>query len=150
MKVQPATNKTNSNRQRGHAIVELALMCPWILLLFLGLVDFGFYAYAAITTQNAARVAVLVTASSPATAASQTAACLAVREEMQQMTNYSSLPAGCGALPLLVQTTQVVGPDGENASRVLVSYRTVQLFSLPFFPGQMTITRTAEMRIFGE
>lgn len=148
--MQPVTNIMRSNPRRGHAIVELALMCPWILLLFMGLFDFGFYAYAAISTQNAARAAVLVTAGSDATAASQSTACLYVREELRYMTNYSSLPAGCGALPLLVQATQVVGPDGEDASRVQVSYRTVQMFTLPFFPGQMTITRTAEMRIFGE
>jgi Flp pilus assembly protein TadG len=33
---------------RGHAMVEVALMLPWILLLFVGIVEFGFYTYAAI------------------------------------------------------------------------------------------------------
>jgi hypothetical protein len=124
-------------------------MCPWILLLFMGLLDFGFYAYAAIATQNAARAAVLATSRRPGSAASVTTACNYAREELKYMTNYSSLPAGCGALPLVVTAQAVAGPDGQPASRVAVTYRTVQLFTLPFFPGQMTITRTAEMRIFG-
>ena len=139
-----------ATKKKGHAIVELALMCPWILLLFMGIFDFGFYAYAAISTQNAARVAVLATASAPSSAASQATACLYAREELKYMPNYSSLPAGCGALPLQVQATQVAGPDGQNASQVQVSYRTIQMFALPFFPAQMTITRTATMRVFGE
>jgi Flp pilus assembly protein TadG len=139
-----------SNNREGHAIVELALMCPWILLLLMGLFDFGFYAYAAISTQNAARAAVLATAGAPASAGSQATACVYARDELRYMTNYSALPAGCGALPLQVQATAVAGPDGAPASRVQVSYRTVQLFTLPFFPGQMTITRTAEMPVFGQ
>ena len=143
-------SKVISNKRSGHAIVELALMCPWILLLFMGLFDFGFYAYAAISTQNAARAAVLATASAPTSAASQSTACVYARDELRYMTNYSSLPAGCGALPLQVQASAVAGPDGAAASRVQVSYRTIQMFTLPIFPGQMTITRTAEMRIFGE
>ena len=42
----------------GHAVVEIALMSPWILLLFVLIFDFGFYSYAAISTANAARAAV--------------------------------------------------------------------------------------------
>ena len=124
-------------------------MCPWILLLFMGLLDFGFYAYAAIATQNAARAAVLATARRPGSAALTPTACFYAREELKYMTNFSTLPVGCGSLPLLVTAQAVSGPDGQPASRVTVSYRTVQLFTLPFFPGQMTITRTAEVRVFG-
>ena len=51
----------NSHRrkkgQSGSSIVEVALLSPWIFFLFVGIFDFGFYAYAAICTQNAARAA---------------------------------------------------------------------------------------------
>jgi len=47
-------------KNRGSAVVEAALMMPWLAFLFMGVFDFGFYAYASICTQNAARaVAVL-------------------------------------------------------------------------------------------
>src|SRR5579862_8621865 len=43
--------------KKGSAVVEAALMMPWLAFLFVGVLDFGFYAYAAICTQNAARAA---------------------------------------------------------------------------------------------
>ena len=42
-------------RQKGSAIVETALMMPWLAFIFVGVLDFGFYSYACICTQNAAR-----------------------------------------------------------------------------------------------
>jgi Flp pilus assembly protein TadG len=45
------------NRRAGNSIVEFSLMAPWILFLFAGAFDWGFYAYALISVQNAARVA---------------------------------------------------------------------------------------------
>jgi Flp pilus assembly protein TadG len=43
--------------ERGHAMLEAALLLPWVLFLFVGAFDLGFYNYALISTQNAARVA---------------------------------------------------------------------------------------------
>jgi Flp pilus assembly protein TadG len=125
-------------------------MCPWLLLLFIGIFDFGFYMYAAISVQNAARAAALATGANPASAGSQITACRYARDEMRFMTNFSSLPADCSALPLTVQAWSEADAQGATMSRVQVSYRTVQLFTLPFVPGQMTISRTARMRVFGE
>src|SRR5947207_14797502 len=48
-------------KERGHAVIEVSLMAPWIFFLFMGTLDFGFYSYAIIATQNAARVAVMQT-----------------------------------------------------------------------------------------
>ncbi len=39
--------------------MEVALMAPWIFFLFVGVFDMGFYCYAAICTQNAARAVAL-------------------------------------------------------------------------------------------
>ncbi len=50
------TCPTSKRRQRGGSLVEVALLAPWIFFLFVGIFDFGFYAYAAICTQNAARI----------------------------------------------------------------------------------------------
>ena len=53
---------------RGSSVVEVALMAPWIFFLFVGVFDCGFYAFALIGTQNAARQAAL-SAAQGATAA---------------------------------------------------------------------------------
>ncbi|HEY3376701.1 MAG TPA: TadE family protein, partial [Armatimonadota bacterium] len=52
----------NIKPRRGQAMVEVTLMAPWIVFLFIGIFDFGFYAYAAICTQNAARAVALASA----------------------------------------------------------------------------------------
>ncbi len=46
-----------ARRSSGNSIIELTFMMPWLLFLFVGVFDFGFYAYALIATQNAARAA---------------------------------------------------------------------------------------------
>ena len=42
--------------ESGNSVVEVALMAPWIFFLFVGVFDFGFYAYAGICMENAARI----------------------------------------------------------------------------------------------
>src|ERR1700681_444740 len=58
-----------SRRRSGNSMIELTFMMPWLVFLFVGVFDFGFYAYALIATQNAAR-AVAVHNSISKTAAS--------------------------------------------------------------------------------
>src|SRR5581483_2654975 len=62
-------------RQSGHAIVEVAFLCPWILFLFAGTFDVGFCAYSLIATQNAARVAAQYASQGPTTAVDQSGTC---------------------------------------------------------------------------
>ncbi len=42
-------------RRSGNSIIELTFMMPWLVFLFVGVFDFGFYAYALIAVQNAAQ-----------------------------------------------------------------------------------------------
>lgn len=141
-------------RRNGHASVEIALMAPWIFLLFIAVFDFGFYAYAASCTQNAARVAALSTAADVSTASSQTIGCAQALAELRMLPNVAALPANysCSGPPLTVTVNSLA--DTENPSkqfsRVAVTYRTVQLFPLPYLMGQMTMTRIADMRVYGD
>ena len=52
------------SKTSGQAIVEVSLMMPWIAFLFVGILDFGFYSYAAILLQNVAWAAALRSANS--------------------------------------------------------------------------------------
>jgi hypothetical protein len=64
--------------------------------------------------------------------------------------NIASLPPthACTALPLIVTATPFNDSEGMPASRVAVTYQTVQLFPLPYMMGRMTLTRIAEMRVY--
>ena len=133
-------------RQRGHAILEAALFAPWFLFLFAGALDMGFYEYSLIATENAARVAALYTSSNSSTAADSTGACTYALNEIHQMANAGGITS-CGSLPVTVTASAVTGVDGNPASSVSVTYQTGQLIPIPGLTGQMTVTRTVQMRV---
>ncbi|PYT28708.1 MAG: hypothetical protein DMG57_13795 [Acidobacteria bacterium] len=148
------SRKRKSQQSRGHAVIEVSLMAPWIFFLFMGTVGFGFYASAAIATQNAAREAVDQTSANTSTAADATLACDSARQELKSLPNMAGT-SGCAVaaasvsqiLPVAVTAAQVVGPDSFQASQVSVTYQTIPMIPMPGLMGQMNITRTAVMRI---
>ena len=133
-------------QRSGHAVIELSLIAPWILFLFMGIIDLGFYGYALISTENAARTAALGTSADNATAADSSLACQYALAELRPMANAQSLST-CASLPVIVSAAAATGADGAPVSRVSVTYRTTGLFPIPGLMGQLTVTRTAEMRI---
>lgn len=141
--------------QRGNAVMEVALLAPWIFFLFAGVFDFGFYSYALIATQNAARGAVLYTSSQPDSAEDDETACILALGELSALPNTRSLAPPCptaassisDSFPVAVDAERITGPDGEPSSRVSVTYRTIPLIPIPGLTGRMTFTRTVEMRI---
>ena len=138
----------NHRRERGHAIVEAAFLLPWVLFLFVGALDFGFYNYALISTQSAARVAAWYTSQSTTTAANSTAACTYALAELSALPNVGTTVTSCGASPVVVTASQVTGTDGALASQVTVAYTSPQLIPIPgVLPGQYTFNRTVQMRL---
>src|SRR5581483_11723339 len=87
--------------RRGSAVVEAALMMPWLAFLFVGVMDFGFYSYAAICTQNAAR-AVAMAAASPSTAVTT---CQAAIGELTRLPNMVGV-SNCAAYPSGITAAQ--------------------------------------------
>ncbi len=151
--------------RRGGAMVEFALMMPWILFLFMGIYDFGFYAYAAICVQNAARAAAINSAQ-PTTAVA--GSCQAALNEMAMLPNIGPSPSTglCGssgqptsATPVIIQsntlsnsTTPKCADCSLNSAatsiQVAVTYQTVPLFIVPgALTGRLTLTRVAEVRV---
>jgi len=136
--------------RRGHAVVETVLIAPWIFFLFVGVLDFGFYSYALIAVENATRVAALGAGTSSSAATDQTQACTYVREELRCVPNFSSLPAACDALDLIVNVQALTDAEGDDAVRVTVTYRTIPMIPIPgLVTGRFTITRSAETKVFG-
>ncbi len=137
--------------QMGHAIVELSLMMPWLFFLFVGALDFGFYAHQLVSVQNAARIAAMNAGFSATGAASQSDACFYIRRELAAMPNAGSFPAGCNLSPLIVTVTPLTDADGMPASRVRVSYEGLQMIPLPgILPPRVAINRMVDVRVYGE
>ena len=134
------------SRERGHAVIELSLMAPWLFFLMVGTLDFGFYAYAIIATQNAARVAVVQTSRDSLTATNSTLACQYALTELSTLPNANSLST-CAALPVIVNAASVVDADGNTSSQVSVTYQTINMIPIPGLSGTLTLTRTAQMRL---
>jgi Flp pilus assembly protein TadG len=131
---------------RGSAMLELALLGPWIFFLFIGALDWGFYAYALISLQSAARSAALYTSTSALTVADSATACSFVLAEMASLPNVG---AACGSNPV-VTATSVVGPDSATATQVSVTYTSLSMIVIPgLLKKQFTITRTVKMRLRG-
>jgi Flp pilus assembly protein TadG len=136
-------------RQRGGSALEMALLLPWYFFLFVGTFDWGFYAHGLISTEAAARTAVLYTSQSAATASDQTDACVLANEEMRIVPNISNTDATtCNASPLVVTAASTTGPDNLPASQVTVTYTTLSLIPIPFvLTNKATFYRVAVMRL---
>jgi Flp pilus assembly protein TadG len=155
---RPMKRKTSES---GSSIVEVALLAPWIFFLFVGVFDFGFYAYGAICTQNAARIAALQTASNPALTSSQlqTLACNAATLEMVRVPNKANIVGGCASGPLLVTQATLTNSSSPLcadcaidatavSSLVAVTYQSNLFVPIPgILENQLNLTRTSEVRM---
>jgi len=136
-------------RERGNAVIEASLLAPWMLFLLVGVLDFGFYSYAAITTENAARVAAQYSAAGASTAGDRAGACTYALQEALTLPGITS-GMNCQSLPFIVTVTPVAGPDGTPATSASVTYQTIPMIPIPgLVQGTLTLTRTAEMKVKG-
>jgi Flp pilus assembly protein TadG len=144
--------------QKGNAIVEFALIAPLLFPLILVIFDFGLYAYAFISVQNAARVAVLRNSGGVESASDQSSACSMAIEELRGMPNIgASFSSACGDDPLTVKAVLLCPTptncsddfatvDSQPAAQVTVTYKVPDLFRFPLISPQ-TITRRSQMRM---
>jgi Flp pilus assembly protein TadG len=133
-------------RSRGGAMLELAILSPWIVFLFIGVFDMGFYAYSMITLETATRSAAAWNSAAASIDAAK--ACTIALDEMQTLINMSGVTTCSGGSPVRAAATAVTGPDAEAAVRVDVTYTTPQLIPIPgLIKGQFTITRSVTMKL---
>ena len=154
------------NRRSGQAVVEAALMMPWIAFLFVGILDFGFYSYAAICTQNAARAAAVLASKDP-TAIGGTTPCTSALGELYRLPNVGASLTTCAtssdaltdSAPVAVWVDKLcntgctdVCADCPLNSTATSARATVVYLSVPMIPipgvlmGRMTLGRVVEMR----
>lgn len=164
------TSIKRKRRQGGNSIVEVALLAPWIFFLFVGILDFGFYSYAAICTQNAARAVALAAAQ---TATAGVTPCSAALGEMRMLPNVGFNPtfschtnfAVTQAIPVAVCVGQLTSTatsvcslpsvacadcsldPNATSEEAEVTYQSIPLVPIPgILMGQLTITRVAQER----
>jgi hypothetical protein len=141
--------------RRGSSIVEFALVAPLLMLTMLTVFDFGFYIYAFIGVQNAARNAALRNSGGVASVGDADGACSLVLEELRGLPNTGGA-TGCTGQPITVSSVSLCpsipctgalqSPDGEPAVKVTVTYRVPELLRPPFVEVT-SITRTAQMKL---
>jgi Flp pilus assembly protein TadG len=135
-------------KTRGAAMMELALLSPWIIFLFIGVLDWGYYAFSLITLENATRVAAVFASSSTNNYNQTSNICTILLNEMGSLSNMQGVTT-CSSSPLTFSSTLVAsGPDGSNAAQMSVTYTTPQMIPIPgLLAKQFTVTRTVIMRI---
>jgi Flp pilus assembly protein TadG len=121
--------------RRGAAVVELAVLLPLLIFLFVIAVDFARIYYVSLTLTNAARAGALY-ASDPGYAnESPFANC--VEAARADTTNLTPQP----------MITQITGTDAEGRAYVEVTamYKFETISSFPGVPSDLTLRRTVRM-----
>jgi Flp pilus assembly protein TadG len=138
---------------KGHAVIEVALFAPFIFFLLAGALDLGYYIYAAIAVENAARVAALNVASSADVASDSNATAYARTYVCNELRGLPNVGSTCptSIVSVSVPAQPFSGIDGDPAAQVSVTYKTVPLIPIPGLSpgpqGQWTFTRIVQMRL---
>lgn len=150
-----ATKRTDSrplrkqrSSRRGGSLLELTMLMPWYAFLFVGAFDLGYYQHALVSTEAAARAAVMYTSQNSTTATNQATACIYALNELKITQNVPS-SSSCNAAPLIVTASLVnSGADGLPAASVTVKYQTLGLIPIPgLLSNQFWFSQTLQMRL---
>jgi Flp pilus assembly protein TadG len=129
--------------RRGGAFVEFIFTFPMLFFMLLGAFDLGFYCYALITVQDAARMVALY-ASSEIGNGDYSGACQYLLQNLNKLPNA---PQSCSGTLTITSVNRADGDSIGSDVKVTVSYPTLQLVPFLGIPGQLTINRTVEARM---
>jgi Flp pilus assembly protein TadG len=143
----------HDGRERGQSLVELAFVVPLLLLLLIGIIEIGRFAFYSIVVSNAARAGAQYGAQSLATAADTAGIATAAKNDGQGgtgLTVTSNQLCGCSGATLsgACPATLCVLP---NHALVYVRVQVVgafpSLFHYPGLPASINVTSVEEMRV---
>ena len=155
-------------RQRGTAIVEFAILAPLLIVLTLGTIELGRYAYFAILVANAAQAGAAYGSQNVGTANDNTGIAAAVAQDASPhpIASVTANPApfteyGCWdgtnaqlATPFPAPTSSGTGAGSCSGTTTSVPYVSVSaqgtlvpLFHLPFLPSSITVNTTVVRRV---
>jgi Flp pilus assembly protein TadG len=137
-----------ASKKSGSSAVEFAFLVPWFVFLFVGTLDMGYYNYALITAQSAARTAVLYTSSSLSAAGHPDQACTYVYDQLTSNINLVGATTCTSPSPITLTTAIRTDVDGNQASAVTIQFTSALLIPIPpILPATVPIVRTAQMII---
>lgn len=159
--------RSRTQKQSGQALIELAVVLPILLLLALGVIEIGRYAYIAILVGNAAHAGAIwgaqsngqsnnltgITNAADYDFAGANAAINANGQPISKLTVTSSFACGCDSGGTV---TSEACSDATVCSAtahwvvtlsVTASGQFKSLFSYPGIPSPITITRTATLPV---
>ncbi len=159
------TRRRTVRRQSGQSLVEVALMLPFLLVLLLGVIEIGRYAYIGILVGNAARAGAAYGTQSPAMSVDEPGITLAAKNDFQNNGQDPSLltvdapvvVCGCdsgGTVTTAGCSTQTNPTAGTCTTGHWVATLTVTahgtfsgLFNYPGIPASVALSRSATMRV---
>ena len=132
MKVSRRTVRDGDTRDRGTAMVELALILPILLVLLVGIIDFGGAYSAQVSIQGAAR---------------EGARALALQEASSNVDAAARNAAGSAHVTAVTQTACPADSNGTSTAYATVTVTADYTFGIPFLDlGTRTMSATARMR----
>jgi Flp pilus assembly protein TadG len=138
---------------RGQSVLELALILPLLLLLMVGVIEIGRFAYYSILVANAARAGAQYGAQSLTTAADQTGISNAGQNDAQNVTGLlvtSTQRCGCSGTGLsgTCPATGCAAPDHPLVYvQVTATGDFNPLFQYPGVSNAFSVTSTETMRV---
>lgn len=153
--------------EAGNAIIEFALVLPFLLLITLGIIALGRYTYFGIVVANAARAGAYYGAQPGGGGSADTAGMIAAAENDAANNGVgvvtSPAPSATSFCMYWVATTPNPSPNPTSnptcaqttGSDILINYvkvtvtgnATSGLPNVPFLPSKITITSTATQRV---
>ena len=125
---------------RGQALVELAMIAPVLIILMLGVIDYGRVYFAYISVTNGARIGADYAAIGPTQAADTAAIKAAALGDTTDLLNLS---------PTNPEVTVVTASDSQGSlyADVTMTYTFTTLFPWPGLPTSIDIERTVRSRV---
>ena len=141
----PETGKRNwlgrlIRSRRGQSLVELALIAPVLIILALGVIDYGRVYFAFVSVTNGARNGAHFASNSPSAAADITSIRDAAMGDMNELLNTS---------PSNPNVTSATGTDSQGGlyADVTVTYTFSTIFPWPGLPSAFEVERTVRARV---
>jgi Flp pilus assembly protein TadG len=124
------------NRHRGAAVAELAILLPFLALIFAAAVDFGRVFYYHVIVTNCARSGALYGSIDATHAADTTGIQSAAKAEAPELSST-----------LNVSSTTGTDSAGNSFVSVTVTYPFKTITNFPAIPAAATVGRTVQMRV---
>jgi Flp pilus assembly protein TadG len=148
--------------ESGQTLVELALMIPFLLLLMLGIVEIGRYAYLGILVGNAARAGTAYGMQSLPQSVDTGGIAAAAANDFQRngqaaanLTVTSSVSCGCDTAGTVASQACIGGTAGSCPGggtwvvtlSVTASGTFASIFRYPLIPSSISFSRLSSMRV---